>query len=187
MSDGAQIEGRSCCAKWIVEVIAMLKDLLAPGLKLVVCGTAASTVSAARGAYYAGPGNKFWQVLHEVGLTNRQLRPEEYEELLSFGTGLTDVAKGQAGSDAAIDFSLSDPQSLREKLLQFAPGILAFNGKKAAQVFLGQRRVGYGLQAETIGKNTRLFVAPSTSGAANRSWNVDCWKELAQLVGEVDR
>ena len=165
----------------------MLKDLLAPRLRLVVCGTAASTVSAARGLYYAGPGNKFWQVLCEVGLINRQLRPEEYEELLSFGIGLTDVAKGQAGGDAAIDFSLADPQSLREKLLLFAPRIVAFNGKKAAQVFLGQRRVEYGLQAEAIGKNTRLFVAPSTSGAATRSWDVNLWKELAQLVGEEDR
>jgi double-stranded uracil-DNA glycosylase len=163
----------------------MLKDLLAPGLRLVVCGTAASTVSAARGLYYAGPGNKFWQTLCEVGLTNRQLRPEEYEELLSFGIGLTDVVKGQAGSDAAIDFSLFDPQRLREKLLLFAPGILAFNGKKAAQVFLGQRQLGYGLQAETVGRNTRLFVAPSTSGAANRSWDVNFWKALAKVVGDV--
>ena len=83
------------------------------------------------------------------------------------------------------DFSLSDPQRLREKLLLFAPGVLAFNGKKAAQVFLDQRRVEYGLQAERIG-TTRLFVAPSTSGAANRFWNVDFWNELAELVGKAD-
>lgn len=163
----------------------MLNDLLAPGLKLVICGTAASTVSAARRLYYAGPRNKFWPVIYEVGLTSKHLFPKDYEQLLAFGVGLTDVVKEQAGSDAEIDFRLSNPQGVCEKILQFAPGVLAFNGKKAAQVFLDQRRVEYGLQAATIG-NTRLFVAPSTSGAANRSWNVDSWKELADLVGEMD-
>ena len=32
----------------------VLPDLLRPGLRLVVCGTAAGAVSAAKGAYYAG-------------------------------------------------------------------------------------------------------------------------------------
>ena len=161
----------------------MLKDLLVPRLRLVVCGTAASTVSAERGLYYAGPGNKFWPVLYEIGLTNRQLRAEEYEQLLHFRIGLTDVAKGQSGSDLEIDFRLSNPQALCKKMIEFMPEILAFNGKKAAQVFLNRRNMEYGPQIETI-SSTRLFVAPSTSGAANGSWNVDCWKELAGLVSE---
>jgi TDG/mug DNA glycosylase family protein len=29
---------------------------------------AGRAASALRGAYYAGPGNKFWKTLHEVGL-----------------------------------------------------------------------------------------------------------------------
>ena len=33
----------------------ILSDLLQPGLRLVFCGTAAGAVSAAKGAYYAGP------------------------------------------------------------------------------------------------------------------------------------
>ncbi len=159
----------------------MLNDVLAPGLKLVVCGTAAGKVSAARGEYYAGPGNKFWPVLFEVGLTPRRLVPHEYMELLTFGIGLTDVAKGQAGSDASIDFSLSNPENLLKKIQRFAPAILAFNGKKAAQVFLGQRRVELGLQSVQVGA-TRLFVAPSTSGAANGYWNADVWHKLAKLT-----
>lgn len=56
-----------------------------------------------------------------------------------------------------------------------------FNGKKAAQVFLCERRVVLGLQTKQV-ERTRLFVAPSTSGAANGYWNVDVWYELAELV-----
>ncbi len=47
----------------------MLEDLLAPGLALVVCGSAAGRRSAQLGHYYAGPGNKFWRTLARVGLT----------------------------------------------------------------------------------------------------------------------
>ena len=56
----------------------VLPDLVRPGLRIVFCGTAAGTVSAARGAYYAHPQNKFWSALCAVGLTPRLLRPEEF-------------------------------------------------------------------------------------------------------------
>jgi double-stranded uracil-DNA glycosylase len=77
-----------------------LCDLLRPGLAVVFCGTAAGEVSAARGAYYAGPGNRFWRTLFETGLTPRQLKPEEFTP--AYGIGLTDVAKSVSGSDASI-------------------------------------------------------------------------------------
>ena len=159
----------------------LLKDLIAPDLKIVFCGTAAGEVSAACKEYYAGPGNKFWSVLFEVGLTPRRLAPGEFKDLLGFGIGLTDVVKGQAGGDASIDFGRSNPDDLKQEIVHFSPTVLAFNGKKAAQIFLSKRRVELGLQPEQVGE-TRLFVAPSTSGAANGYWNVEVWYELAELV-----
>ena len=48
----------------------MLPDYLSPGLKVVFVGTAAGERSAARGHYYAGRGNKFWELLWEAGLTD---------------------------------------------------------------------------------------------------------------------
>src|ERR1700753_3045292 len=53
----------------------VLPDVLEPGLRVVFCGTAPGTASARAGAYYAGPGNRFWVTLHEVGLTPVLLRP----------------------------------------------------------------------------------------------------------------
>ncbi|MBL8699745.1 MAG: mismatch-specific DNA-glycosylase [Alphaproteobacteria bacterium] len=165
----------------------MLDDVLAPNLRLVICGTAVGETSAAKGEYYASPRNKFWRTLHEVGLTARRLAPREFRDLLTFGIGLTDVAKGQAGSDAGVNFSRARPNDVRAKVLRFAPAILAFNGKKAAGVFLGSPNVRYGLQLASVGA-TRLFVAPSTSGAANGHWDIECWRELARLAGvEAER
>ncbi|MBF9003105.1 mismatch-specific DNA-glycosylase [Vibrio nitrifigilis] len=159
----------------------MLDDILDHHLNIVFCGTAAGAVSAKRNQYYAGPGNKFWPTLYKIGLTPRLLSPSEYRSVGQYGIGLTDVVKGQSGSDADIDFKRSNPQVLREKMLHYQPKILAFNGKKSAQVFLGKTRIALGLQTDMIGK-TQLVVLPSTSGAANGFWQEATWFELAGLL-----
>jgi TDG/mug DNA glycosylase family protein len=162
----------------------MLPDILDHHLNLIFCGTAASTRSAERGMYYAGPGNRFWLTLHEVGLTNRLLDPAEFATLLSYGIGLTDLVKHKAGMDKVLvggDFK-DGRQRLRQAILEYRPRFLCFTSKEAAKQFFGLRRVAYGLQEGTIGE-TRLFVAPSTSGAARGSWDIRFWKELVELVG----
>jgi TDG/mug DNA glycosylase family protein len=162
----------------------LLDDLLRPGLRLVICGTAAGERSAKLGAYYAGPGNKFWRVLHEVGLTpDRALIPSEFRELLSYGIGLTDLAKGVSGMDHTLMRHLFDPARFRLAVGQFAPRALAFNGKKAASVYLARptKLIGYGRQAERIGE-TALYVLPSTSGAASGAWSIEPWRILAADV-----
>jgi len=159
----------------------MLDDVLAPSLALVVVGSAVGARSAALGRYYAGPSNRLWRTLHEVGLTPRQLDPAEARQLLHYGIGLTDLVKQQAGSDAAIRFGEADAERLRTVILRYEPRVLCFNGKRAARAFLGRRRVGYGLQDERIGA-TAVFLACSTSGAAGASWDLARWQELAALV-----
>ena len=158
-----------------------LPDILRPGLDLVICGAAAGRRSAEVGAYYAGPGNKFWRILHETGLTPRLLPAEEFRSLPDFGIGLTDLAKTASGSDAEIPRGAWDADGLRRKVEAARPRILAFNGKNAAQRFLGRSRVGYGPQNERIG-GTALFVLPSTSGAASGYWDPEPWHALARRI-----
>ena len=80
----------------------VLPDLLAPGMRVVFCGTAPGSASARAGAYYAGPGNRFWATLPEVGLIPILLRPDEFTRLAEFGIGLTDISKTASGSDAEV-------------------------------------------------------------------------------------
>jgi TDG/mug DNA glycosylase family protein len=160
----------------------MLDDILEEGLRLVVCGTAAGSASAQVGHYYAGPGNKFWRTLADIGLTPRQLAPDEAPLLPHFGIGLTDLVKEQSGPDSEIEFDPRNPADLTEKMLRYRPGILCFNGKRAAQQFLGDKRLPYGLLTQRIGR-TSLFVAPSTSAAANGFWDLARWQDVAELVG----
>ena len=161
--------------------MSLLPDVLQPNLRLVICGTAAGAISAAMGAYYAGPGNKFWRVLHEVQLTPRQLRPADFELLLSYGIGLTDLAKHAFGLDADLPEGCFDALALTHQVEAIRPRALAFNGKRAASVFFDRPSGGlnYGRQPETIG-DTSIYVLPSTSGQASGYWSVEPWRELAQ-------
>ena len=159
----------------------MLEDLLRRRLDLVICGPAVGARSAARGLYYAGPGNKFWRTLATVGLTDRELEPAEYRRLLDYGIGLTDLVKDQAGGDRTIHFRWADSLGLRLKIMQYQPRYFCFNGKRAAQEFFGTQQVHFGVQRSRIGK-TVLFVAPSTSGAANGTWDLLVWRDLARRV-----
>lgn len=154
--------------------------MLAPGLRIVFCGTAVSVTSAQVGAYYARRGNKFWAALFKVGLTPRQLRPEEYATLTQYGLGLTDLAKSVAGCDAALEDRHFDRSGLRAKIEHYTPRVLAFTSKRAGKEFTG-RKVPYGFLHESIG-STRLFVLSSTSGLANKSWSIKPWEELAAVL-----
>ncbi|TCR61366.1 mismatch-specific DNA-glycosylase [Bosea sp. BK604] len=160
--------------------MTILPDVVGPGLGIVFCGTQAGRVSALRRAYYAGPGNKFWGVLHAVGLVPRQLRPEDYPELLEHGFGLTDVAKATSGPDAALVRAHFDVEGFLMKMRAAAPAFIAFNGKRAAQAALGlpAPMLSYGRQAIDVAGCT-AFVLPSTSGAASGFWSIEPWHELA--------
>ncbi|NKB20178.1 MAG: mismatch-specific DNA-glycosylase [Alphaproteobacteria bacterium] len=156
--------------------------MLPAGLRLVFCGSAAGTVSAQRQAYYAGPGNKFWPTLFETGLTPRLFSPEEYQLLPNYGIGFTDMAKNVFGSDASLPKDADDPERVYQVVKKADPKILAFVGKRSAQVFFkahfGLKNMEYGIQQQTVG-STKVFVLPSPSGLAVRYWTITPWQALA--------
>jgi double-stranded uracil-DNA glycosylase len=158
----------------------ILPDVLGPGLKVVFCGCAVGDKAARIGAYYAGPGNKFWGVLYRVGLTPRQLEPREFPTVLDFGIGLTDIVKTRAGRDFTLSRSDFDAERVSMRIRENAPRALAFNGKRSAHEFYGYA-VSYGRQPDTIG-STVVYVLPSTSGAAYRFWDESYWQALADFV-----
>ncbi len=159
----------------------VLPDILSDGLKVVFCGSAAGTKSAAKGAYYAGPGNRFWETIYRVGLTPRLLAPHEFATLRDYGIGLTDMAKSEFGPDSGLSALAYDPAGFRAKILRYEPAAVAFNGKGAGRAWSRDAALGYGRQSEGIG-DSAVFVLPSTSGMARRYWEESYWWELAGFV-----
>jgi len=165
----------------------VLPDVIAPGVTTLLCGSAAGAVSARLGLPYAGPGNKFWPILAESGLTPRLLAPAEFRALPRHGLGLTDINKTESGADSDLTGAGDDAEALAAKLEAFRPAILAFTAKRPAQVFLGAGRVEYGVQDRRFGA-TEIHVLPSPSGLAVRWWDPSYWHALGArhraLVGE---
>lgn len=162
----------------------ILPDVLEPGLTIVFCGTAAGTQSALAGAYYAGQGNRFWDILFKTGLTPVKLQSGEFRTLPEYGTGLTDLVKISSGADKNIPLSAYDIEGFCSRIRKYKPVVVAFNGKNAAKVFFGHT-IDYGgpIYDERSGK-TALFVLPSTSAAARAYWNEEYWWKLAEFIRE---
>jgi double-stranded uracil-DNA glycosylase len=157
----------------------VLPDVIRPGLRVVFCGTAVGAASAARGAYYAGPGNKFWRALHEVGMTSR-LQPAEYASVVQYGIGLTDLCKTRSGSDAQVGRRGFDVRRLEDIVRNNAPWVIAFNGVNAGRIALRGFEM-YGVQRDRFG-GVEAWVLPSSSGAASGWWDVRHWRDLADRV-----
>lgn len=161
----------------------ILPDYLCAGLRVVFCGTAAGRVSALRGHYYAGPGNRFWPMLAQGGLTPRLLRPDEDHLTPQFGIGLTDLAKTASGPDASLPAASFDAAGLAGKIAGARPRVLAFTSLTAARLALQRRGVKAGVQMpHEEFANVTLWALPSPSGLAKSHFDPAVWLDLAAAV-----
>src|SRR5438093_9149658 len=165
-------------------------DVLAPDLLVVFCGINPGRVSAAAGAHFANPRNDFWRLLHDAGLTPRQLAPEEQFELLVYGYGLTNAAfrTTQGSGDLRRGDFAGSAERLERLALDLRPRAIAFVGKEAYRGAFGER-AELGPQERTI-DDVGLFVLPSTS-PANAAVTYDerlrCFRELRDWLEPVKR
>ncbi len=160
----------------------ILPDLLAEGLKLVFCGTAASDISAERQAYYANPTNRFWDALELVGLTPRKLLPEEYPLLLTFQIGLTDLAKHTHGTDHRLRLTDFSAETFWRKMGTYRPSVVAFTSKTAASIAFACRTKDLDYGRVQDHNEMMCWVLPSPSGAARGYWDLVVWQALADFI-----
>lgn len=176
-----------------------LPEIADKGLNVIFCGTAAGKQSTDMGHHYAHPGNRFWPTLYEVGYLNKPVSPTpdlhkqtaNQDYILRRHLGLTDFIVDQCANDGKLHLNRATVKQARYRLMLFIirwqPKYLAFNGKKAAKLYLGVDKIDYGLQPNNhdIG-DTKLYVLPSTSTAASRWWteNKHYWADLMALSTE---
>jgi len=162
----------------------MLPDVLQQGLDVVFVGTAASTVSAREGVYYANPQNRFWPTLEEIELIPKGFDRREFRRAPDFGIGFTDLCKTRAGMDHALARSDFDVDLLEAKLRQAMPRAVAFTSRKGASVFLSCRSAALRLGVPLIYESDfpAVFALPSPSGAARGHWDVAPWRRLARWL-----
>ncbi len=168
-----------------------IPDVLGRHLRVLFCGINPGRVSAAARAHFANPRNDFWRLLHEAGFTRRLLAPSEQWEALDDGVGVTNAA--HRTTPGSSDLRGADFAGSAERLEQLArdyePVWLAFVGKEAYRGAF-KERPQLGEQDRTLGKQTRLFVLPSTSPAnAAVPWSerLRWFEELARASRPVVR
>lgn len=154
-------------------------------LKVVFCGTAKGKASATKGFYYAGPGNKFYAILHQAKFTPTRLLPADCYSINKFGIGLTDLVHTESGKDNQISKESYEVDLFIKKMKNYKPNYIAFTSKAAASYALGFKGItnliDYGLQSQIIGESN-VFVLPSTSGSARAYWDEKFWFELRKLI-----
>ena len=118
--------------------------------------------------------------------------PFDYHDdrrVIEFGIGLTDLVKRPTKGVEELkreDFA-EGRIVLSQKIEEFAPRVVAFNGKLTYEQF-AQRKCKYGIQKEML-YGARVYVLPSTSGAnnANRSEKRKHFRKLAHLVAQIEK
>lgn len=160
----------------------ILPDRLAADLRVWFVGTAAGPMSAAVGAYYAHPGNRFWRALHATGITPRLLAPQEFPDLLPLGIGLTDFCKSGWGIDANLSRDAFDVTVFRRKVARLKPRALAFTSKTAASLWLARPTGRITTGRQEPGECPTIFVLSSPSGLATSYWSLDPWKEVSEFL-----
>ena len=142
-----------------------IPDVVAPGLRVLFSGINPGLYSAATGYHFARPGNRFWPALHRSGFTPRLFRPDEQDQLLDLGLGITNVAaRATARAGELSDAELRDGgRILAAKVATLAPRFLAVVGVTAYRVAFGRRDAAVGPQEGRIGES-RLWVLPNPSG-----------------------
>lgn len=169
-----------------------LPDYLRPGLVFLSIGHNPSPVSVRAGYYFANPRNRFWRALNGSRLVDAELQPGEaaMEALFkTYNIGFTDLAK--KATSMGRELRAADYREgaliLREKLLDYQPGIAWFHGKVTYRNYLKyagggepEADIRWGAQKFHVGK-TGVFVTPNPS-PANAAYSLD---DLIRFYNEM--
>jgi double-stranded uracil-DNA glycosylase len=144
-------------------------DLVAPGLRVLWCGINPSLYSAAVGAHFARPGNRFWKVLHQSGFTHRLLDPAEQRLLLEAGLGVTNlVARATASASELTAEELREGAArLERRVRRWKPAAVAFLGLLAYRRAWERPNAAIGPQPQKLA-GAGVWVLPNPSGLQAR-------------------
>ena len=155
-----------------------------PGLRVLFVGINPSLRSAEVGHHFARPGNRFWPALYASGFTPRVFRPDEQEQLLPLGLGITNVVdRATARADELTEAEIrAGGRALAAKVERLAPRWLAVVGITVYRTAFGRPGAQTGPQDEPLA-GARLWVLPNPSGL-NAHWTTpkltEAFRELRQ-------
>ena len=162
-----------------------VKDVIRPGLDILLVGINPGLYTAAIGHHFGRPGNRFWPSLNGSGLLREPLTAWESERLLESNLGITNVVRRAT----AVADELT-PEELRRgavvltrKIRKYRPKLAAFLGLGLYRAAFRKPKAKLGLQDEKIGE-TLLYVLPNPSGL-NAHFQVPDYIRLFRKMGRL--
>jgi mismatch-specific thymine-DNA glycosylase len=156
-------------------------------MKLIIVGCNPGDRSARVGHYYAGRGNEFWPLLYDSRVIPELLDHRDDKRMIEFGIGLTDLVKRPTRTPEELNREefAEGRIMLAQKLEQYAPQVVAFNGVNTFENF-AQRPGKPGLQKERL-YGAQVFVLPSTSAnnSGSRALKLRYFRQLAKLLQKL--
>lgn len=167
-----------------------ISDIIQPGLRVLFCGINPGKSSAHTGFHFAHPGNRFWKTIFQAGFTRSQLKPEQEQQLLETGCGITMLVERPTvlASELAGSELREGGQALVDKIERYQPAALAVLGKQAYQQAFRRSKVEWGRQPVTIA-GTEIWVLPNPSGLnrASQQEMTAAYAALDQALREQGR
>jgi TDG/mug DNA glycosylase family protein len=144
-----------------------LPDLVAPGMRLLICGLNPSLYAADVGIGFARPGNRFWPAALAAGVVSRDRDPRS--ALAVDNVGMTDLVKrATVGADELRPDEYRAGARRLERLVGWLqPSVVCFVGLAGYRAAVDRRAVA-GLQPEPFAGRP-AYVMPNTSGLNARS------------------
>jgi mismatch-specific thymine-DNA glycosylase len=156
-------------------------------MKLIIVGCNPGDRSARVGHYYAGRANEFWPLLYDSRVLPELLDHRDDKRMIEFGIGLTDLVKRPTRTAEELNREefAEGRIMLAQKLEQYAPQVVAFNGLNTFENF-AQRPCKPGLQKDRL-YGAQVFVLPSTSAknAGSRAQKLRYFRQLAKLLEKL--
>lgn len=148
-----------------------VEDLLGDDVRLLFVGINPGLWTAATGAHFAHPGNRFYPALAAAGILDRVLRVSEgmsaadRRALTDRGVGITNLAaRATARADELTPEELrAGAERLVRTVESVRPRVVAMVGITAYRAAFGRRTARQGLQEEGIA-GVPLWVLPNPSG-----------------------
>jgi double-stranded uracil-DNA glycosylase len=161
-------------------------DLVGPGLRVLLVGINPSLWTGWSGFHFGRPSNRLWPTLHEAGLTDRRLRPEDAPELLAAGIGITNlVNRATARADELTDDEIrAGLPRLAETVRTWRPKAVAVLGITAFRTAFGRPKAVVGPQPEPF-EEAALWVLPNPSGLNAHYQQPDLTAVYARLAATL--
>ncbi|WP_168706228.1 mismatch-specific DNA-glycosylase [Gordonia paraffinivorans] len=170
-------------------------DLIGDDCRLLFVGINPGLWTAATGAHFARPGNRFYPALARAGIVDRVIdasqgmSPEDAAMLTARSVGITNVVPRATATAAELTAEelREGGRRLRERVARVRPRVVAIAGITAYRTAFGRRDAVPGRQEETW-DGAELWVVANPSGL-NAHETVDslavAYRQAAVAAGVV--